>query len=91
MIETRHINYPTLWKPISIKGVPRDYLIFLALFSGIFNIFGRMLPGFIVFGLGWVFGFIRAKTDPEFFTIYLVKFFRIRKTKGQYRGNRYFA
>jgi type IV secretory pathway TrbD component len=97
IMKEEHINYPTLWKPVMLKGVPRDYLMFLILLFGFANLasvffsFGSVFWGIGVFGIGFFYGILRARSDPEFFTVYLVKFFRIRKTKGGHKGNRYHA
>ncbi|MBW1615601.1 MAG: VirB3 family type IV secretion system protein [Deltaproteobacteria bacterium] len=96
-MKRENINYPFLWRPIAIKGVPRDFVLFLILLFGLSNAifallgFGNIFWGLGVVIIGFIFGYFRAKSDPEFFLVYLNKIFRIGKTKGKSKGNIYYA
>jgi len=95
-IELRAVIYPTLWQPLMVKGVPRDWAIFSVMVSAVFMMilgwFGVrwfQIGGVVVFVLMIASGWLAAKFDPEFFSIVLVRLFQIGKTKGAYHGNRY--
>lgn len=95
--DLRAIVYPTLWQPMMIKGVPRDW----GIFSLIASAFGMVIAGWlglrwyqfygiglavVLIGIGW----LAAKFDPEFFSITIVRS-KIGKTKGGGGGNEYLA
>lgn len=95
--DLRAIIYPTLWQPMMIKGVPRDWGLFSLLISalamvlaGWFNLSWYQVYGVAVMvvmtGIGW----LAAKFDPEFFSITLVRA-KIGRTKGGKGGNEYLA
>ncbi len=93
----KNINYPTLWQPTMIKGIPRDYAIFVFIIFALSNIFltllgvGNLFWGFGIAFIFFVYGYFRAKSDPEFLLIYVVKYFKIKKTKSGRKGNIYYA
>lgn len=101
-MSTERILYPTLTRPVLIKGVPRDW----ALLSGftfppvyVFSsyVIGGLWPLFLAgltLGVMWVSGLILARfLDPEFLSILLLKRVTIRRTQGPgpYTGNRYWS
>lgn len=81
--------------------LPRDYAIFLLvacvsawpilhIFFGN-GIFG-MLGAAVLFGLGWLFGFFRGRRDPEFFSVWIIRIFKIQLTGERgFNGNRYIS
>lgn len=80
-----------------VFGCPRDYALAVLLISApvplVSMLFVKMpwnlvLAG-VVFGFLWGLGVLLAKIDPEFFTIFVVKTFRIGKTASEYDGNEY--
>jgi type IV secretory pathway VirB3-like protein len=89
--------YPTLWKPLMVKGVPRDWAVFSMIVAALammvagwmglrfYQLYG-MAAGALLAAIGWLW----AKFDPEFFSITLVRF-QIGKTKGSRGGNEYHA
>ena len=90
--------YPTLWQPMMLKGVPRDWAIFshmaaamVMTLAGWFGVRWYQLVGvgtaIVLGGIGW----LAAKFDPEFFSIFLVRLFQIGATKGSKDGNEYVA
>lgn len=96
------ILYPTLTRPILIKGVPRDW----AILSGFVGPFAFMMSaqflealwplifGFGTFGVMWVTGYLLAKYwDSEFLSVLVQKRIRIGRTTGpgRYNGNRYWG
>ena len=84
------IIYPTPWKPTLIKGVPRDYAIFaLIICAVITGLSGVIFAFFPLVAFAWVYGYLKAKEDPEFFTIYAVRFLKLKATKGDYKGREY--
>lgn len=96
--DLRAIVYPTLWAPIMLKGVPRDWAffclgiwIFVILIAGFAGLPFPQLIGLFVAALFMVGGWIAAMFDPEFFSIVLVNMFKIRKTKGSKGGNYHVA
>lgn len=96
----RMIVYGTLWKPVFVFGLPRDYLLTISIISTaiwpITRLFAKkqsLFVAFIVFFLFWIIGRFKSKRDPEFFTVWLVKLFRIKKTNftlNKFKGNMYF-
>ncbi len=95
---TKSIIYPSFWKPQLIAGVTRYYItlcgalgvgiyFFGAIFLG-FNPIVSMIAGAIVGGIAWVYGFIRSKTDAEFFDVYVVKLLTF-DAHDSTNGNRY--
>lgn len=99
---TKRVLYPTLTKPILVKGVPRDWA-FLTGFTAPFLYFfvGMFSNGVVGIGAGlvyaavmWVIGYFLAKYwDPEFLTIILKKRVVFQRTQGpgKYTGNRYWG
>ncbi|WP_022669451.1 VirB3 family type IV secretion system protein [Desulfospira joergensenii] len=89
-MDHRRIIYPTPWKPTLIKSVPRDYAIFsvviIAIITGIAGNIFVMFPAALI---AWIYGALKAKEDPEFFTVYAVRFFKLKATKGSYKGREY--
>ena len=84
------IIYPTPWKPTLVKGVPRDYLLFGIFVSAIFMmLLSSFVALFTCVGLFWVYGALKAKEDPEFFTVYAVRILKLKATKGDYKGREY--
>jgi len=84
--------YPTPWKPTLVKSVPRDYAIFaLILVSVITGLTGRLWLIFPLFAIAWIYGALKAKEDPEFFTVYAVRWFKLKRTKGDFKGREYIA
>lgn len=95
--DLRATVYPTLWQPMMIKGVPRDWGMFSLMASAL----GMVVAGWFnlrwyqFYGIGLVIvltsvGWLAAKFDPEFFSITLVRS-KIGKTKGGKDGNEYLA
>lgn len=83
-------------------GVPWDYLVFCIcispLLGTLLNLFFAYVLGIRSIGLLLVLGIfaclvlygkIKAKDDPEFFSIHLAKINKMPKTKGNNRGNVY--
>ena len=83
-------------------GVPWDYLLFAlcasAVISPLIGLFLKYVLGvnaggmpllLFVFAIFGAYGRIRAKDDPEFFTIHLIKINKMPRTKGDYKGNVY--
>ncbi len=88
--EDRKIIYPTTWKPTLIKGVPRDYAIFALIVCAVFSaIIGQILIMFPLLVIAYVYGSLKAKEDPEFFTVYAVRLFKLKATKGEFKGREY--
>ena len=54
---------------------------------------GNVFIGFFVVGVLWIYGWWRARADPQFLTVYVVRLKYIKKTKGvrPYTGNYYHA
>lgn len=97
-MDDRAIIYPTMWKKTFVFGCPRDFAIALILLcapisplAGVFVGPGGFFIAFGFFMLGWLFGVIMAKNDPEFFSVWLVKVKRIGPTKGDFKGNEYLS
>lgn len=105
MRNTKATVYPTLWRPVTIKGVPRDYGLFAILASGfsvmicigvtsIFwknaQILGFLFAGLIFIAL-WTVGYYLGRRDPEFLTVYIARAVKVGWTKGEGRGNEYSA
>jgi type IV secretory pathway VirB3-like protein len=82
--------YPALWQPILTAGVPRDYALVALIFSALFMaLISNRIVGFGMFAVLWLVGWFFAKIDPEFFSVFLVRWFKIRKTEGSKEGNVY--
>ena len=91
-MEHQRIIYPTTWKPTLIKGLPRDYAIFcLIVASVITGIIGKILIIFPICLVAWIYGALKAKEDPEFFTVYAVRFLKLKATKGEFKGREYIS
>lgn len=87
----RAVIYPTLWQPILVRGVPREYALAAMVVSAmVFMLFNRLWLGFGLFGVLWLVGWFLAKLDPEFFSVFLVRM-KLGKTKGSEDGNAYRA
>ncbi len=70
----RRINtvYKVINKPLTIMGAARD-LFFLSavLGAGIFNLFGSLLGGLLIFGVGVLAGRYATQKDPQIIRILL--------------------
>lgn len=97
MRDDRATIYPTLWKKMKVFGCPRDFAFALIGMCAPIPLIARLIvappwnlaiAGFVAF-VGWSFGAIMARIDPEFFSVWLVKKRRIMHTKGSVRGNEY--
>ena len=72
-------------------GVPRDWLLVCVLISPpLGGLTGYILLMFPIFFLMVAFGYLKAKEDPEFFTVYII-YFKLKPTKGDYGGREYTA
>ena len=86
----RKVIYPTLWKPTLIKGIPRDYLAFCLIFSfPIVIALGKILYIAPLALIIWCYGALKAKEDPEFFTVFVLKFLKIKRKIGVFKKNEY--
>lgn len=97
--------YPTMWRPITIKGVPRDYGVFAIIASAVVFPLGILLAslftkngqlfGFVFAGLffvsAWTLGYFLGRRDPEFLTVHLARVLKVGRTKGGEGGNEYSA
>jgi type IV secretory pathway VirB3-like protein len=82
--------YPTLWQPVLTAGVPRDYALVALIVSAVFMaLVNNRWIGFGMFGLLWSLGWFFAKLDPEFFSVLLVRLFKVGKTANAEGGNVY--
>ena len=89
-MDDRKIVYPTPWKPTFIKGIPRDYAIFSAiLIAVITGLSGKIWLLFVLGPIFWAYGFLKAKDDPEFFTVWAVRYLKMKATRGEFKGNEY--
>lgn len=95
--DLRATVYPTLWQPLMVKGVPRDWAMFsvvvaaLAMVAaGWFSVRFYQFVGIGVVIIMAAIGWLAAKFDPEFFSITLVRV-QIGNTKGSKDGNEYLA
>lgn len=95
--DLRAVVYPTLWQPLMLKGVPRDWAIFSLLVAtlamvvaGLFAVRFYQIVGVAVMLVMMAAGWLAAKFDPEFFSITLVRI-KIGATKGSRGGNEYLA
>lgn len=79
----RRINtvYKVINKPLTIMGAARD-LFFLSavLGAGIFNLFGSLLGGLLIFGVGVLAGRYATQKDPQIIRILLAS----QRFKTQY-------
>ena len=79
----RRINtvYKVINKPLTIMGAARD-LFFLSavLGAGIFNLFGSLFGGLLIFGLGVLAGRYATQKDPQIIRILLAS----QRFKTQY-------
>ena len=79
----RRINtvYKVINKPLTIMGAARD-LFFLStvLGAGIFNLFGSLLGGLLIFGVGVIAGRYATQKDPQIIRILLAS----QRFKTQY-------
>jgi len=79
----RRVNtvYKVINKPLTIMGAARD-LFFLSavLGAGIFNLFGSLLGGLLIFGVGVVSGRYATQKDPQIIRILLAS----QRFKTQY-------
>ena len=96
-VDLRAVVYPTLWQPLMLKGVPRDWSIFslmvaalVMIVAGWFGVRFYQLAGVAVMLVMMAAGWLAAKFDPEFFSITLVRF-KIGAAKGSRGGNEYLA
>ena len=86
------IIYPTAWKPTLVKGVPRDYAVFMMIIVAvIIGFIGKLWVAFPLFAIAWLYGFLKAKEDPEFFTVQAIRFLKLKSTKGKFKGRKYFS
>lgn len=86
----KKVIYPTPWKPTLIKGVPRDYAIFAVFVCAVLTpLLGSIFYIFLFVPIAWVYGYLKAKEDPEFFTVYAVRFFKLKGKKGGFKGREY--
>lgn len=97
MPDLRATIYPTLWQPMMIKGIPRDWMLASLMASTVAMVGAGMfgLPWYQFYGLGSMalmsaIGWLAAKFDPEFYSITLVRA-RIGRTRGGKGGNEYLA
>lgn len=95
-MDDRANQYGSIWGPTLVKGLPRDYLVVLVLVCCIFGFalfFFFRAAVFVALGLaalGWLYGWWRARKDPEFVTIWIRKL-KLGNTKDRNgRGNVYF-
>jgi type IV secretory pathway VirB3-like protein len=89
-MDDRKIVYPTPWKPTFIKGIPRDYAVFAAIIIAVITgIVGKIWMLFGLSPIAWAYGFLKAKEDPEFFTVWAVRWLKLKPTKGNFKGNEY--
>lgn len=87
----RAVIYPTLWQPILVRGVPREYALAAMVVSAMaFMVLNILWLGFALFGLMWLVGWFLAKLDPEFFSVFLTRL-QLGRTKGSEDGNVYRA
>jgi uncharacterized RDD family membrane protein YckC len=85
----RHTTYPTVAKPVSVKGVPLLWWVVVILLACItslvmslfFGGFGYLFGGFVVAVL-WVYGFVMARKDPEFAMVWYKKRVSLKDTKN---------
>lgn len=85
------IVFETLWRPRLLKWWPRDYLFAVATVCPVAMVLsGRAWVGFSLAFIALLYGWIRAKNDPEFFSIWVQKL-RLGKTKqaNSKSGNEY--
>lgn len=96
------ILYPTLTRPILVRGVPRDWAILTGFIAPIiYLISGQFLPalwplivGLLVGAIMWGIGYALAKYwDPEFMSVIIQKRVNFQRTKGpgKFSGNRYWG
>lgn len=98
-VEHRATVYPTLWRPKDIKGIPRDYLMFLLVVAGVLmmalGLFAHLIGfviGFVIFFGGAVLGYALGRRDPEFLTVHLARMAKIGRTLSRDGGgNEYIA
>lgn len=96
--EHKAVIYPTMWRPPMLKGIPRDWTVF----SGLVATGAMVIVGWL--GMRWyqfvgigVFiamaaaGWLAAKFDPDFFSVFLTQVFKIGRTRGRHKGNFYVA
>jgi len=105
MRNTKATVYPTLWRPVTIRGVPRDFglvAILISAFSvpvgialsSIFFEKGQIVGFFfagLVFAVLWTSGYYLGRRDPEFLTVHIAKAVKVGRTKGEGHGNEYSA
>lgn len=70
MTPTQHPTYPSLNRALTMFGLERR-LFMLAAFSGaaVFNSFGSLLGGILMFALLYMLARWATATDPQFFEI----------------------
>ncbi|MCP3940999.1 MAG: hypothetical protein GY710_05900, partial [Desulfobacteraceae bacterium] len=93
-IDLKKNIYPTPWKPTLLFKIPMDYALFaFTFFAGIgfllSVLFGNLVYMFGLLLIAYIFGILKAKEDPEFFTVYLIRFRKLKTTKGEFKGHEY--
>lgn len=79
--------YPTMWQPSYVGGLPVDYAFVVLMVSAVLSaLSGSVLFIFLYLFIFYVIGRLLVKIDPEFSTVFLVKYARIKRTKTQDQG-----
>jgi type IV secretory pathway VirB3-like protein len=85
----KHIVYPTISKPVTVKGIPLIWWVFTILFSGtssvVFSFFmdgWGYLAGVLILLICWVFGFVYSRNDPDFASVWFQKRISLPDTKN---------
>lgn len=86
------VVYPTMWRPVLTFGLPRDYMVLLTVAFGLcIGLTRTYWISFVLVGVLYVYGFLRAREDPEFFAVWVVRLRMVQNTKNnrKYGGNLY--